>query len=238
VELPRGAATGSGIIAEFHDDHALPPAHEPIMSGTGGVPDRHLSREFAFLRTISMSKPAGAAMIEDMALSVATPVVMDSVIGFDPPPHPAYHATEGDGGEQPIASATGLDPAEAELDVSGATRPTSGDTEDVSTGSTGAPGDSVDGVANGPVVLHGNRPPEYPPEARRRGQSGRVVLRVTIETDGTVSEAMIARSSGYEALDAAALRAVRTWKFTPAHVDGAAIRSGADVPVEFVLRTG
>ncbi len=50
---------------------------------------------------------------------------------------------------------------------------------------------------------------QYPPDARRRGQQGTVLVGVLFPEADTLPEIEIARSSGYELLDQEALRAVR-----------------------------
>jgi len=49
----------------------------------------------------------------------------------------------------------------------------------------------------------------YPSAARLNGWEGKVVLRAVIRADGHLSEVKVHRSSGYEALDNAALEAIR-----------------------------
>jgi protein TonB len=49
----------------------------------------------------------------------------------------------------------------------------------------------------------------YPSVARLNGWEGRVVLRAVIRADGHLSEVKVHRSSGYEALDNAAMEAIR-----------------------------
>ena len=61
-----------------------------------------------------------------------------------------------------------------------------------------------------------NPPPNYPPVSRRLGEAGQVVLEVHIQPDGSVGEMRVKRSSGFERLDEAALRAVRKWRYVPA----------------------
>lgn len=57
--------------------------------------------------------------------------------------------------------------------------------------------------------------PVYPLTARRRGQQGRVLLRVLLSTSGTVEKIFVEESSGFDVLDEAALRAVGRWLFSP-----------------------
>lgn len=80
--------------------------------------------------------------------------------------------------------------------------------------------------------------PAYPALARRRGWSGRVLVRVHVAADGAVVSAEMAGSSGYDVLDRAATDAVRRWRFRPAARDGVAVADVVDVPVRFELQDG
>jgi TonB family protein len=80
-----------------------------------------------------------------------------------------------------------------------------------------------------------NAAPEYPPAALKARQTGRVSVRVRIGVDGQVLKAEIHRSSGVLALDEAALRAVRAWKFEPAQRGGLPTEEEIAVPVKFVI---
>jgi protein TonB len=83
--------------------------------------------------------------------------------------------------------------------------------------------------------MESDRPPAYPEIARRRGQQGRVVLRVDVSAEGMPVTVTVAESSGYASLDAAALTAVQRWRFVPATRGGAPVPAVADVPVRFRL---
>ncbi len=65
------------------------------------------------------------------------------------------------------------------------------------------------------LIEWGNEEPAYPPEAVRSGWEGEVLLHLTLNSAGTVSEARVDRSSGYRTLDVAALTAARAWHFPP-----------------------
>jgi protein TonB len=56
--------------------------------------------------------------------------------------------------------------------------------------------------------------PVYPLIARRRGQEGRVLLRVALSADGSVENIMVEESSGFDPLDKSALQAVNHWLFS------------------------
>ncbi|HTY07552.1 MAG TPA: energy transducer TonB [Candidatus Edwardsbacteria bacterium] len=58
--------------------------------------------------------------------------------------------------------------------------------------------------------------PVYPSIAVKIGCQGRVYIQALLDIDGRVLRAEVQRSSGYPALDEAALDAVRQWVFTPA----------------------
>lgn len=77
--------------------------------------------------------------------------------------------------------------------------------------------------------------PHYPAEARREGQEGLVRLRLAVGTDGRVKTAEVVASSGFPLLDAAALAAVREWRYEPAREDGRPVAEERRVAVEFQL---
>jgi TonB family protein len=59
--------------------------------------------------------------------------------------------------------------------------------------------------------------PPYPGESIRLKEEGRVLLGVTIGTDGTVSQAVVVQPSGHERLDIAAAQFVKGyWRWQPA----------------------
>jgi protein TonB len=80
-----------------------------------------------------------------------------------------------------------------------------------------------------------NRAPIYPPGALRRGEQGRVMLRVNVSADGTPLDVALLETSGHSSLDSAALSAVRQWRFVPAMQGGTPVSAVAEVPVRFRL---
>jgi len=76
------------------------------------------------------------------------------------------------------------------------------------------------GPTKGPGVI-GGTPPIYPKDALDRGLEGAVSLAVTVAPNGSISAVSVAKSSGHDMLDQAAIRAVkRDWKFQPGLKDG------------------
>ena len=61
---------------------------------------------------------------------------------------------------------------------------------------------------------------QYPPASQDNGEEGTVTLLLAVQTDGSISDIRIARSSGYQRLDAAAVRSLRQAKFQPATCHG------------------
>lgn len=62
--------------------------------------------------------------------------------------------------------------------------------------------------------------PDYPATSRDSGETGTVVLKLQVRTDGSVAEAMIEESSGHAALDLSALNESRRWQLQPGTIDG------------------
>jgi protein TonB len=95
------------------------------------------------------------------------------------------------------------------------------------------------GGGNGPIGAHAryrsNPKPDYPPASLERHEEGLVVLGVDVSADGHASNVSLKRSSGYPALDEAAITGVRRWTFEPARAAGFAVSSHVDVPVRFSL---
>ena len=76
--------------------------------------------------------------------------------------------------------------------------------------------------------------PVYPPIALAARKEGVVILEAVIAEDGSVSDARVLRS--VPLLDAAALEAVRQWRFTPTLLNGQPVAVVMTVTVAFQLR--
>jgi protein TonB len=79
-------------------------------------------------------------------------------------------------------------------------------------------------------------PPEYPAAARRRGLEGETVVLMEIASDGTVSNATVAESSGWSMLDDAAIAAAKQWTYKPATRGGRPVASTQRVRFVFTLK--
>jgi TonB family protein len=61
---------------------------------------------------------------------------------------------------------------------------------------------------------------DYPKAARMQGAEGTVIMELLINSQGEVSQARVARSSGWPLLDNAALEGVRNWRLKPGTANG------------------
>lgn len=80
-----------------------------------------------------------------------------------------------------------------------------------------------------------NPAPAYPPQARRLGEQGQVVLRVLVNDAGLAEQIELQTSSGSARLDQAALSTVRAWRFVPARRGDKPISAWVAVPIHFKL---
>ncbi len=100
----------------------------------------------------------------------------------------------------------------------------------------GGSGNGKSGRISPPGILS-RFEPNYPETARNAGQEGTVVVKIRIAENGIPSNVSVIRSSGFSALDGAAVTAVRKWRFVPAkRLDsGQAIACHTTLPVIFRL---
>ena len=111
---------------------------------------------------------------------------------------------------------------------------------------TPRPAGSPTGIAKAPVKTTGlgtskvrvrsNPAPAYPTAAKQARQQGTVTVDVEVSTAGLPTKVSLARSSGFPALDQAALAAVRRWRFEPARTAGVAVPGHVFVPLRFELK--
>ena len=78
-------------------------------------------------------------------------------------------------------------------------------------------------------------PPDYPMEARQRGLSGNVELIFTVNSDGKVSDVSVENSTPPQIFDAAAIEAVRKWRYRPYERDGRAVDQRVKLNLRFAM---
>ena len=69
-----------------------------------------------------------------------------------------------------------------------------------------------------------NRPPVYPSQLGRRLHNEAVLLEVEVLSDGSVGGVRVEKGCRYSAANKAVLKAVRSWKYHPAKLDGVPVR--------------
>ena len=77
--------------------------------------------------------------------------------------------------------------------------------------------------------------PRYPREALLAGKTGFVTIRLTVDEEGKVIDAVISESRPPRIFDRAALQAVLRWKFKPRVIDGVAVQQVGSTTIEFNL---
>jgi periplasmic protein TonB len=86
-----------------------------------------------------------------------------------------------------------------------------------------------------PVAINPVTPMVYPPALLEQGIEGRVLLRLFVDGQGTLvaDSTRVAESSGYPALDSAALTGARELRFSPALRNGRPVAAPFLQPVHF-----
>lgn len=77
--------------------------------------------------------------------------------------------------------------------------------------------------------------PHYPIESVRAGEEGSAVLQVLVDESGRASEVRVARSTGFQRLDDAAVGAVKLWKFAPSMKGPTAVATWGEMELRFEL---
>jgi len=77
--------------------------------------------------------------------------------------------------------------------------------------------------------------PQYPSSLKKQGKEGRVLIELVIDANGGIVSARVKSSSGYKAMDEAALKAAKKTKFKPASKGGKAVKAKVIYPISFKL---
>jgi len=75
-------------------------------------------------------------------------------------------------------------------------------------------------------------PPDFPYDLKRQGISGVVAVATVIDETGAVTSCSVTKSSNAE-FEAAAMAAVKRWKFKPAQKDGVPVKMKVTIPIRF-----
>ena len=77
--------------------------------------------------------------------------------------------------------------------------------------------------------------PKYPRVSRKRGERGRVLIRVFINRDGSSEKVELEQSSGFNRLDQAAMDSAKKCRFIPAKRNGKPVKTLATIPYTFTF---
>ena len=77
--------------------------------------------------------------------------------------------------------------------------------------------------------------PKYPRVSRKRGERGKVLVRVSINRDGSSEKVEIEQSSGFDRLDQAAMDSAKKCRFIPAKRNGKPVKTLATIPYTFTF---
>ncbi|MDT8364480.1 MAG: energy transducer TonB [Nitrosomonas sp.] len=76
---------------------------------------------------------------------------------------------------------------------------------------------------------------QYPKAAKQRGIQGHVVLSLLIDVDGSIDKVQILESAPSGVFDDAAIAGIRSWRFSPALYQGAAVKTWVKQKIRFGL---
>ncbi len=203
--------------------------HCLLLAGAGWLGD-------GFLKVARLSDLIEVELISDPGRGKQTAAAAAPAA----PARPSIRETAAAARHETVATVAAAAIAEAVSDAS-AGAPAALPAAGAPAGGSGAP--VAAGVAEAPKTIAAPRllaktEPEYPEEARRAGAEGTVSVRIEIKENGQPGEITIARSSGRPSFDAAAIEAVRTWRFVPAQEaeTGRAVKCYSTVSLVFRLR--
>lgn len=168
---------------------------------------------------VPQAKPPAAAPRPAQAVAIADPAARR----VDVPPAPAVPQAATAGTSSPAAAAAGSGSG-----AGGGAGTGSG--QSVGNG-TGQGGLAVDRM---PVAVRKVKP-VYPMDARRRGISGQVVLRLYVDAEGGVREVRVQAAEPAGVFEEKAVEAARKWRFEPAVFKGAPVGVWMTLPVRFAL---
>ena len=92
--------------------------------------------------------------------------------------------------------------------------------------------DEMPAIKGGITALANNV--KYPESAKKEGIMGIVFVKAVIDAEGNVTEAEVEKGVN-EALDVAAVKAVKMTKFEPGIKDGKAVKAEVTIPIKFKL---
>jgi len=216
-ELPNRQPDSPGIIMV---NLATPTADKNSAIATPATPSAKPGKQAAALATPKAVPVQSAA---PAATAPATPQVKRTETIADrsiTPTAPASGGTTGAIVDQPIK-------------ISDKGQNLSGTSQTATVGKA-VPREMTFGSAGGPAFRK-QAQPIYPSLARRRSKEGVVVLKLSISETGHLTHVELVEDPGHGFAEAA-IEAVRSSSFSPAHYNGKPVAIQATLPIRFTLR--
>jgi protein TonB len=164
------------------------------------------------------ASPSVATKPASTPVTSTVPVVKHSeIISGKTAPTAVATGTTGSGSTAPLHASTGAQPRPLHAGA----------------GEKTPPAEMTFGSASGPAFIR-QSVPVYPSHAKRRGKEGTVLLRLSISESGKLTHVEIIEDPGH-GLSEAALEAVRSSSFSPAHHNGKPVAVQATLPIRFKL---
>jgi periplasmic protein TonB len=212
-DSPRIAGFGREVFVFLPDPPPPPPL--PLPLGNGSQPDRAPRKP-----RVPVEPPAPpTAPASDL------PVVVQPPEPMPPPPEPEAEAAGVPTGNE-AGVAGGMENGVLDGDPGGLPEGVPGGRPG-GTGTTVPAGFGYDQPPRGLTFVR----PRYPHDAFDQKVQGTVVVEFVIDVDGRVADPRVVRS--VPLLDAAALEAVRQWRFVPATRRGRPVATRSRAPVSF-----
>jgi TonB family protein len=217
---------------------ALERNYPPLLrdAGIGGSPTVHLYVDTlgVVLRTL-ISKTSGYPALDEAAISIAQTMEFSSAYNRDRKVDVwveipiVFQPSDAERSGQPVRRPTPLGERVAPQQPT-RTRPAATGQERQATQVDVGP-ELTNRAEVGRALVR-----SYPPLLRDAGIGGSTLIWFLIEEDGTVRDTELAASSGYPALDEAAVQVARSMRFTPARKDGRSITAWVQIPIVFTAK--
>lgn len=236
-----GAYTGGGEIrrswrTSFAASAAIYLALAIVILVLGSAAKQSVEKkavELTFVEKVVQEPPPPLPVVKAEIPPAAAPVVRpdQKIIKLDKPPPPKQLVAPKD---MPTNVPQEADPSQDKgVAVYGDGKGDPAGLEGGTAGLNAAAAVALPEDADPPMPAGSNAKPDYPQEARAGGRTGTVVLKVVILADGSVADVQVLR--GEEPFVAAALAAVKTWKYTPAQYKGRPITVYRIIQIPFKL---
>lgn len=203
-----------------------------------------------------LAPPPAQPRIYEVALADMAPASSAAMAASAPqtaqpaPPKPTQHKTAPPPAERVISAKKSVEAQAPAVEQTPAPQPAPTGNTSTASGAVPATGGAsgpalgnyggvqaydANAVDERPSVLRGAMP-DYPHQARRLRQEGRVLVRVVVDEQGSPVTALVQESAPAGVFEQAALSAARRFRFLPGKIAGRRVMTAVLIPFEFTLR--